>query len=284
MTARPVVVGVDGSEESLHAVEWAALEARRHRAPLRIVSAPGMPPRMRAYDASPQTVADALRCAAARALGAAIPRAEEVAPGLFIDTDLLAGPPARAVAGSGSGALLLVVGARGAGGFAAMLLGSVSRYAAAHAACPVVVVQDETVAVHREVAVGVRDPDDATEALGFAFEEAAARGAGLVAVHAWHRLPSPLAGSDEADRVAARAGCRLDEALTGWREKYPGVAVRRDVVPGHPARMLACYSARADLVVIGRHDGPGTGPPVGSVQHTLLNHARGPVAIVPATR
>jgi nucleotide-binding universal stress UspA family protein len=82
-----VVVGVDGSEESLHAVEWAALEARRHRAPLRIVSAPGLSPPMRAYDASPQTVANAQRCAASRALEAAIPQAEEDAPGLFIDTD-----------------------------------------------------------------------------------------------------------------------------------------------------------------------------------------------------
>jgi hypothetical protein len=60
--------------------------------------------------------------------------------------------------------------------------------------------------------------------------------------------------------------------------------VRQDVVPGHPARMLACYSARADLEVIGRHSGPGAGPAVASVQHTLLNHARGPVAIVPAAR
>jgi len=284
MAAGPVVVGVDGSEESLHAVEWAALEARRHRAPLRIVSAPGIPPPTRAYDASPQTVVNALRSAAAWALEAAISRAEEVAPRLLIDTELLAGPPAVAVAGSGSGALLLVVGARGAGGFAAMLLGSVSRYAAAHAACPVVAVRDEMAAVHREVAVGVRDPDDATGALGFAFEEAAARTAGLVVVHAWHRLPSPLTGSGEADRVAAQVGRGLALALAGWREKYPGVAVRQDVMPGYPARVLACYSARADLVVIGRHGGPGKGPAVASVQHALLNHARGPVAIVPAAR
>ena len=61
MAAKPVVVGVDGSEESLYAVEWAALEARRHRTPLRIVSAAGMPP-MRAYDASP-------RCCSARSAG-----------------------------------------------------------------------------------------------------------------------------------------------------------------------------------------------------------------------
>ena len=46
MTTRPVVVGVDGSEESLRAVEWAAREAHRHGAPLRLVSAPAVPPRM----------------------------------------------------------------------------------------------------------------------------------------------------------------------------------------------------------------------------------------------
>ncbi len=40
MATKPVVVGVDGSEESLRAVEWAALEAKRHSSPLRIVSAP----------------------------------------------------------------------------------------------------------------------------------------------------------------------------------------------------------------------------------------------------
>ena len=53
--------------------------------------------------------------------------------------------------------------------------------------------------------------------------------------------------------------------------------VRHDVIHGHPARVLANYSARADLVVIGRHGSPG----IGSIQHALLDHARGPVAIVP---
>jgi nucleotide-binding universal stress UspA family protein len=254
MTTMPVVVGVDGSAESLSAVEWAAREARRHGAPLRIVSALAMPtPTM-------------------PALGAAVTRAEEVAPGLLIDTGLLpVAPPALAVTDSGSGALMLVVGARGAGGFAAMVLGSVSRYAAMHASCPVVVVREETGAVHREVAVGIRDPRDTTGALTFAFEEAALRGATLVAVH-----------SADPGRISAEASSDLTEALSGWRDKYPAVPVRQDVARGHPARVLACYSARADLVVIGRHDGPGTGPGIGAVQHAVLSHARGPVAIVPS--
>ena len=162
MTTKPVTVGVDGSEESLRAAEWAALEAQTacHAAPDRVGT--GRLPRLHAYQASPDEIAAALRGIAARALDAAITRCEEVAPGLPIDTGLLSGPPALAVAASGAGASMLVVGARGAGGFAAMMLGSVSRYVASHAPCPVVVVREETMALHREIAVGIRDPEDPT--------------------------------------------------------------------------------------------------------------------------
>jgi len=186
---------------------------------------------------------------------------------------------------------MLVVGARGAGGFAAMVLGSVSRYAAARAPCPVVVVREESMAVHREIAVGIRDPRDTNQTLAFAFEEAALRGADLVAVHTWFWFPSALhlsAGSAELrptdpDRIAAEAASTLAAALGGWRDKYPGVQVRHDIIHGHPARVLASYSARADLVVLGRHGHPAdAGPGIGSIQHAVLDHAHGPVAIVPA--
>jgi nucleotide-binding universal stress UspA family protein len=289
MTTKPVVVGVDGSEESLRAVEWAALEAKRHSSPLRIVSAPSLVPRMHAYNASPAAIANALRGIAARALDAAIIRSEEVTQGLSITTGLLSGPPALAVAESGAKASILVVGARGAGGFAAMVLGSVSRYAATRAPCPVVVVREESMAVHREIAVGIRDPQDTNQTLAFAFEEAALRHADLVAVHTW--FPSALHLSAEAtelrptdpDRIAAEAASSLAAALKGWREKYPGVPVRHDVIRGHPARVLASYSARADLVVLGRHGHPADASPgIGSIQHAVLDHAHGPVAVVPS--
>jgi nucleotide-binding universal stress UspA family protein len=291
MTTKPVVVGVDGSEESLRAVEWAALEAKRHSSPLRIVSAPSLVPRMHAYNASPAAIANALRGIAARALDAAIIRSEEVTQGLSITTGLLSGPPALAVAESGAKASILVVGARGAGGFAAMVLGSVSRYAATRAPCPVVVVREESMAVHREIVVGIRDPQDTGQTLAFAFEEAALRHADLVAVHTWFWFPSALHLSAEAtelrptdpDRIAAEATSSLAAALKGWREKYPGVPVRHDIIHGHPARVLASYSARADLVVLGRHGHPAdAGPGIGSIQHAVLDHAHGPVAVVPS--
>jgi len=292
MAAKPVVVGVDGSEESLRAVEWAALEAKRHSAPLRIVSAPAQVPRMHAYYASPAAIANALRGIAARALDAAITRSEEVAPGLAVTTGLLSGSPALAVAESGSGASMLVVGARGAGGFTAMVLGSVSRYVASRAPCPVVVVREETMAVHREIAVGIRDPQDITGTLAFAFEEAALRHADLVAVHTWYWFPSALhlkAGETaelraaDPEQISAETARSLAATLDEWRAKYPGVRVRQDIIHGHPARVLASYSARADLVVLGRHGHPeDAGPGIGSIQHAVLDHAHGPVAVVPA--
>ena len=145
-------------------------------------------------------------------------------------------------------------------------------------------------AVHREIAVGIRDPQDTTEALAFAFEEAAIRGAELVAVHTWFpsALRLPVAGEAtelrpaDPDRISAEAARGLAAALEGWRDKYPGVRVRQDIIHGHPARMLASYSARADLVVLGRHNHPaGPGPGIGSIQHAVLDHAHGPVAVIP---
>jgi nucleotide-binding universal stress UspA family protein len=188
---------------------------------------------------------------------------------------------------------MLVIGARGSGGFAAMMLGSVSRYAAMQARCPVVVIREETSAVHHEVVVGIRDPDDTAGTLAYAFEEAALRDATLIAVHSWNWSRSALNDHPDfgdaagqlasTEHIATEAELSLSEVLGAWRDKYPAVPVWQDVVHDHPAHVLAIYSVRADLVVIGRHDGAGSHPAIGGIQHTLLSHARGPVAVVPAT-
>jgi hypothetical protein len=78
-----------------------------------------------------------------------------------------------------------------------MLLGSVSRYAAMQARCPVVVVREETSAVHGEVVVGIRDPREADATLGYAFDEAALRGADRTAVHCWNWSRFAAGADDE---------------------------------------------------------------------------------------
>ena len=290
MTAEPVVVATDGSGESLRAVEWAATEAALRGAPLRIVSAASLP-KMVVLQLQPErdAVLGYVREQRSRAMAAAAARAAQLAPGLLINADPVEGPAARAVTESGSGALMLVVGLRGGGTFAAMMLGSVARYAADHASCPVVVVRDEAAALHRLVGVGVGDLGDCADALTFAFEEAALRQARLLAIHAWRapqasvtwagdRFPPP--GLHVAAAGVAR---QLTLLMDRWREKYPDVPVSEDVVHGHPGQALAGLSARADLVVIGRHGShPGLRGP-GSVRYAVLNHAHGPVAVVPAS-
>src|SRR5438034_7429103 len=236
MAAKPIVAGTDGSEESLRAVDWAATEAALRGAPLRIVAAAALLPRMAArvgtveYD----TVTDVLLKERDRALAAAAERAAKTAPGLLIDADPLDGQPAQAVTESGTGAQMLVLGSRGIGAFTSLLLGSVSRYAASHASCPVVVVRDEAPSPHGLVGVGVADLDTCGDALRFAFEEAGLRQAGLLVVHAWHTPQSDISragqmsAAPEQQAVAADAGRHLSGLLDEWRAKYPDVPVSQE--------------------------------------------------------
>ncbi|HET9081160.1 MAG TPA: universal stress protein, partial [Trebonia sp.] len=135
MASKPIVAGTDGSEESLRAVGWAAREAALRGAPLRIVATAGLLPRMRPHTDETQyeTVTDVLVDDRDRALAVAAERAAKAAVGVLIDTDELTGPTAQAITESAAGALMLVLGSRGVGAFTALLLGSVSRYAASHA-------------------------------------------------------------------------------------------------------------------------------------------------------
>jgi nucleotide-binding universal stress UspA family protein len=106
MAAKPIVAGTDGSEESLRAVDWAAREAALRGAPLRIVAAAALLPRMasRVGTVDYDTVTDVLLKERDRTLAAAAERAARTVPGLLIDADPLDGQPAQAVTESGAGA------------------------------------------------------------------------------------------------------------------------------------------------------------------------------------
>lgn len=290
MKSDVVVVGTDGSDRSMQAVEWAAREAVMRGAALQIVSVPLLPRLMspqRDPKSTPETVADIIVRSSEHALAWAAGRAAELEPGLDVKTALLEGQPAQALVEAAADASMLVVGSRGGGGFAALVLGSVSRYVATRAECPVVVARAEDMAVHREVVVGVRDLDQPA-AIGFAFEEAALRKARLHAVHAWQWLLPDMrvTGTEQPTDAAEEDASGMAEWLTGvlsfWREKYPEVDVIEDIVHASPGRVLAASSARADLIVLGRKEvadfpHPGADP----VIHAVLNHAHGSVAIIP---
>jgi len=137
-----IVVGVDGSEGSKRALEWAAGEAKLRRLPLTALLAWQWPTGI--YGAgwmgvTPE-VAEDLRKAAERRLEETCAAVAPALEGVEVTRSVVEGPPAQALLQAAEDADLLVVGTRGHGGFVGLLLGSVSQQCATHSPCPIVIV------------------------------------------------------------------------------------------------------------------------------------------------
>ncbi|MFF9479286.1 universal stress protein [Streptomyces sp. NPDC014733] len=288
----PVVVGVDGSDASLTAVDWAVDEAVRHGRPLRLVHASlweryeGVAPDPAADRPAEQVLAEQITAAAAE-------RAGQRAPGLAVTADVAATDAATALLDAAQEAVLLVVGDRGRGAVAGLLLGSVSLLVAARAHCPVVVVRGDRQALdgeHGRVLLGIGDHDVDSPAVRFAFRAAAVRDAELDVVRTWRRplhepADHPLLAGEPGTYHAQRAGELLDEALAAAVRDHPGVRLRRSTPEGTARRTMTARSAAADLLVLGaRRHGGVFGREFGGVVHRALHHAACPVAVVPQRR
>lgn len=83
--------------------------------------------------------------------------------------------------------------------------------------------------------------------------------------------------------MSSEAFLSLDRLLEPWQKKYPDAEVGSEVIHARPGLALAAITASADLLVLGRHCGhlAGTDSPLGSATHAVLEHAQGPVAVVP---
>lgn len=283
-----VVVGVDGSEASHRAVDWAAREARQRGATLRVVHVLPADSRALGRDRS------AVRTAAERLLDSSADRARQLLGDAAVAQELLDGPPAEALVNESQHASLVVAGHRGHGGFATMLLGSTSVDLATHAACPVAVVrgpEHEAAAPLGSptgpVVVGVDDSSGAERALEIAFTQADERAARVVAVAAW-QLPTAYGAyaaaellqtdSDDAEREVRE---RLAAAVEPWQKRFPQVKVEQRTVAGHAVSALVDASAQgAQFVVVGSR-GRGTlkGMLLGSVSQGVLRHAHCPVIV-----
>ncbi|MGW0885987.1 universal stress protein [Streptomyces sp. NPDC002671] len=284
--ALPLVVGVDGSDSCLLAVDWAVDEAVRHGLSLRLVHASlweryeGALPTTGVGRPSEQVLAEHVVASAAE-------RAERRDLDVKVTTDILPEEAVAALVAAGDGAFALVTGSRGRGQLKGLLLGSVGLAVAARAHCPVVVVRGDRAGVagtHERILLGLGDADTRTEALRFAFREADVRGCTLDVVRAW-RHPAFDASGDRsrADEPAnARASALLDASLGDMTAEYPQVRAHRSVLEGPASKILVDRSAAADLVVVGAHRRTGHfGLQIGRVGHTLLHHAQCPVAVVP---
>ncbi|MBB4984272.1 universal stress protein [Streptomyces nymphaeiformis] len=285
----PLVVGVDGSDPSLTALDWAVDEAVRYGLPLRIVHASlweryeGVVPTWATDRPSGQILAENI-------VGIAAERARRRAPDLPLATAVLAEDASTALLREGQEGAILVVGSRGRGEFADLLLGSVGLIVAARAHCPVVVVRGDRHALearHGRVLLGVGEHDVDSPAVRFAFREAAARDAELDVVRTWRRpahepIDHPLLSGNRAIHLAEQSSELLDKALEAAVTEHPRVRLRRAILEGPAHRVLTERSAAADLLVVGarRRDGL-VGLELGRVAHRALHHATCPVAVVP---
>lgn len=285
LAGAPVVVGVDGSEASTQAVTLATHLAAARGRPLRVVHAFIWPEFHVPLGPDPYGPAEGgLAHAAERIVADAASLATTTAPGLAVSGDVVDGPVVPVLLEEARHAALLVLGHRGLGGFTGLLVGSVAVQLAAHAACPVVVMRGDPDRT-RDILVGVDGSPAGEHALRFAFEEAAFRGVGITALHAYTH---PVVGDPgdmlplvyDASQLEAEETAVLAEALAGWCDRYPDVAVHRLLVRDRPGRALVHAADRAGMVVVGsRGRGGFTGLLLGSVSHALLHHASCPVAI-----
>ncbi|MFF8843363.1 universal stress protein [Streptomyces sp. NPDC015127] len=286
MTESPLVVGVDGSDSSLRAIDWAADEAARLGLPLRLVHAT-MWERYEGAALAANLGRSDTRVLGQNIAGTAEHRAQLRAPDVKVTTEVLSEDTVQALLEESRHATALITGSRGRGGFAGLLLGSVSLALAARAQCPVIVVRGDEFTLagqHRRVLLGVGPMDAASTAMRFAFDEAAVRGAVLDAVCAW-RCPAHESADlldDPARRYRDRAETLLDEALAAGARAHPQVLIRRSAIEGPAGKILANRSAAADLLVVGARRRKGrVGMQLGRVGHAVLHHAACPVAVVP---
>jgi nucleotide-binding universal stress UspA family protein len=137
-----IVVGIDGSDHSQEALRWALAEARLRSASLRVVYAWMLPVYATGYGFAPGELIDpvAMSDAAKLQLDKSLKEIGD-ANGVTLERKAVEGMAAQVLVEEAEGADLLVVGSRGHGGFAGLLLGSVSQQCAHHAPCPVVIVR-----------------------------------------------------------------------------------------------------------------------------------------------
>ncbi|GII82233.1 universal stress protein [Sphaerisporangium siamense] len=278
-----IVVGVDGSSPATAAVEWAARDAARLNAAVKIVHV-----REPWSDTAPfhsiPGFQDSLSEFCEGVVAAAAERVRAYSPDIEVSTVLAAGTVVDTLMREARDADEVVLGSRGMGGFTGLVLGSVGLGVAGHFPGPVVIVRGSAETKTGEVVVGYDGSPASEAAMDYAFAQAEARSARLRVVHAWQ---SPLFSSfavaytDVVSDLYENHAEEFQRGLEPWLRKYPGVSAVGSSVFGAAVPALAEASRHADLVVVGSRGLGGFGSAVlGSVSHGVLHHSHCPVAIV----
>lgn len=296
-----VVAGIDGSRAARSAAGWAAADAQLRGATLQLIHAVTARP----DDSYPEFLllrpqpTDRMRSRARMLLQSTTDTIAATHPGLRIEIAQKDGAAVQVLLEqSRRGAIATVVGADGDGRMAGAFFGSVTARLAAHGRGCIVVARPEpadTINDPGVIAVGVDGSAPSRAAIAFPYEEAALRGATLLAIHSWNDKPLDHAlGSYPLELNAAGVDDRqhqlLETELSGWEQKYPDVPVQMRVLRGRTApALLRCVSAAGTppvrLIVVGsRGRGGFVGLLLGSTSQAVMTHAACCVAVVHGER
>ncbi|MEV1178581.1 universal stress protein [Nonomuraea sp. NPDC049784] len=277
-----IVVGIDGSRTAWSALAWAADDAERRGVPLRIVHV--REPWLAEHPLSASSDKETLTERCDRLLASAAERAHELAPATRISMALVTGAVIERLKTESETADTVVVGSRGLGGFAGLVLGSVGLGLAGYAESPVVVVRRLPRDGSGEIVAGYDGSPCADMALEYALAQAAARRARLRVLYG-RRYPVTAPHPAGYGPLQVDEAAEIGQRLMPWREKYPDIELIESIVREHPVPALAAASRAADLVVVGsRGLGGFTSAMLGSVSHGVLQRAHCPVAVVEFTR
>jgi nucleotide-binding universal stress UspA family protein len=258
---RPVLAALDGSPDSVTAVETAAVEASRRRLPLRLVTcaAPsrGFPPSCWRPATDPLD-----------GLERVLTRIARRSPGLEVIAESHPGDLTDLLVDESRRCSLVVVGPGHTGGYDRLSNNWLTHRVLTHAHCPVLVARSGFVGDERPVVVGVDGSEHGGAAVRLGFEEAALRQVPLRAVHAF------TTGPDPADDRRAAAERLLRDATARWTEAYPDVKLEFEPTPApDPAYALLWAAVSADLVVIGSRGGMATDRLLGPAGRALVERA-----------
>jgi len=272
------VVGVDGSDHSKDALQWAVNEAASCGGSVTAVLTWQMP-----FDGSgfapSGDIIDGFAGHQQGLLDEVVDRVDTKGLAEQIERVVVAsGNPGHVLAERGHDADLLVVGTRGRGGFLGLLLGSVAEYCLHNATCPIALVPAGPLPISDETVVGVDGSPTSVDALRWAVERARHTGGRVTAVYSWNWLDQPEGSEFDANFGEREALAHLEAVVTdaGLSDDRVGVEAINDL----PARALIERAAKAKSVVVGSQRQSAIKMVlVGSVARQLAHHTPIPLVV-----
>lgn len=281
-SAGTIVVGVDGSPSSTEAVAWAARQAALDHRPLTLLHAYHLENAAWVAQAGldQSVILESLKESGTTVLGRARRAAHALAPDIEVDEYIVRADPRDALGLASRSAALVVVGSRGHGRVASMLLGSVGLSLARHSVCPVVVLRPHLTETRHGVLVGTDGTADTLPALKHAYGLAASRHLPLSVLTFGPGFPwFGESGARREDR-------EMQKQVQGWLaelgEKLPDVTVSVRHIEDPEAAALVETAAQMDVVVVGSHHEGLLASALGrALAVAVVEHAPTTVVVVP---